>query len=547
MDPIQFPENLSELSVEDLNALATQARNALSALFELETPTPADAAEAERLNAGVVSVTGELSAREQAVVTMAALRDSFQSEPEAEAEAEAPADEPAEEEPAEPAEEGEPESQEEPVEPSSGFNSEAVDGQRPAAPVRATGKRFTAAVDVPGIPAASEISYTQVAEALLEKFASFPKPNGSSEQFGTDIRTFGLAQLDKGLPDDLIITDAMGYEEKMAVIDRAVDEKRLPGGSLVAAGGWCAPSETSYDLADDGSTTDGLLSLAEVGLGRGGVRFTLGPDFADIYALNNFFKMTEAQAIAGSFTKPCFTVTCPTFADHRMDAYGYCFQVPFLTEAAYPEVIKRYLSGSMTAYAHKMNLEKINQVLALLPAAEVAQVVGASVSSLAAALQLLIDRERGKRRWSFNQAVEVVLPYWVKGLLKLDIGNRAGRNSASVSDQEINAVFAQANANPQWIYDWQMLADDALVYPDTFDIMVYKAGTFVAGTTSVVNLSSVYDAASLSANIYTGAFFEEGMVVFRRGFGGIRVTVPVCISGEMGALDVTDCGIAVAP
>ena len=43
----------------------------------------------------------------------------------------------------------------------------------------------------------------------------------------------------------------------------AGDEKRLPGGSLVAAGGWCSPSETLYDLCQY-ETVQGILDLPEI-------------------------------------------------------------------------------------------------------------------------------------------------------------------------------------------------------------------------------------------------------------------------------------------
>jgi hypothetical protein len=43
-------------------------------------------------------------------------------------------------------------------------------------------------------------------------------------------------------------------------------------GALVAAGGWCAPSETLYSLADMG-TLDGVLTLPNVTVKRGGIKY----------------------------------------------------------------------------------------------------------------------------------------------------------------------------------------------------------------------------------------------------------------------------------
>lgn len=570
MDPIQFPESFSEFSVEQLTELRANAFTQLSAMFAIEAPTAEQAAEAERLANGIRSVDAEVTARNERAAQLAAMRQEFSAPAEQPAE-EAPAEEveeqPAEETPAEetPAEEpaaqpaeqqpagdqsatGDqtqtPPAQEAAVtQPAPELNSAAVAGQRPATPATPQRSRIRAVPDVPGVATSAELDSLQLAETYIDRFISFPAPAGHSEEFGSDpnqLRTFGHATLAKPIPDDLRINPQMGPAEIEAVFDRAIDQSRLPGGSLVAAGGWCAPSELSYSLSDDGATNEGILTLPEVGMPRGGIRHTLGPDWADIYAKTNFFKNTEAQVVAGTATKPCFTVDCPTFTDHRLDAYGYCFQIPFLTEAAYPEVIRRYLQGSLLAYQHKMNADKIQRLIALLPAAETVPAFGSLATTLFGRIQLILDRERTKRRWGMNQAVQVDLPMWVKGAIKTDISLRTGTNLQAVTDQQVNALFAAVNAVPTWLYDWagQDLDQAALDYPDTFDMLVYKAGTFVVGTTDVVNLSSVYDAASLAQNVYTGAFFEEGMTMVRMGYGGVRLTVPTCVAGLTGEASV---------
>ncbi len=55
-------------------------------------------------------------------------------------------------------------------------------------------------------------------------------------------------------------------------------------GNLVAAAGWCAPSETIYDLCEQESM-DGILSLPEVTADRGGFNIPVdgGIDFSTIF------------------------------------------------------------------------------------------------------------------------------------------------------------------------------------------------------------------------------------------------------------------------
>jgi len=111
------------------------------------------------------------------------------------------------------------------------------------------------------------------------------------------------------------------------VIRRAVDQSRLPGGSLVAAGGWCAPSEILYDLLEL-ETDDGLISVPEIGISRGGIQWTTGPDFSTIYSETGF-TFSELQDEAGSYSggtneKQTITVTgTPTGGTFTLTIPGF--------------------------------------------------------------------------------------------------------------------------------------------------------------------------------------------------------------------------------
>jgi hypothetical protein len=68
---------------------------------------------------------------------------------------------------------------------------------------------------------------------------------------------------------------------------------------------------------------------------------------------------------------------------------------------------------------------------------------------------------------------------------------------------------------------------------------MYPAGTFVKGTADVINLSTVYDAASLATNVYTGLFTEQGLLVAKQKFHADLVTLPICNAGRTGAANLT--------
>ena len=114
--------------------------------------------------------------------------------------------------------------------------------------------------------------------------------------------------------------------------------------------------ETIYDLCA-GETTDGHPVRPRDQRRPGWHQVHPGPDFSAIYSAVGFCQ-TEAQAIAGT-TKPCYEVPCPPFVEVRLDACGICIKVPILTNAAYPELVQRWLSGALIAHQHKMNAKVI--------------------------------------------------------------------------------------------------------------------------------------------------------------------------------------------
>lgn len=323
----------------------------------------------------------------------------------------------------------------------------------------------------------------------------------------------------------------------MEVLEYAASESNLSGGSLVAAGGWCAPSETLYDLCA-GETTDGIIDLPEIQVKRGGVNFTSGPDFSDLYG--NGFRQTEAQAIAGT-AKTCYEITCPPFTEVRLDAIGLCIKVPLLTNSAYPELTRRIASGSLIAFQHKVSVDLIADMATGAGTPIVAGGVGSVASNALNAVALVAQTTREEYRLAQNATLEVVAPMWLKEAIKGDLANRSGVDLLAVTDAQINAYFAARNVRVQWVYGYQGTVENDNGWPTTADLLVYPAGTFTKGVTDVISLDAVYDAASLEVNTMTGLFMEEGTLLIQRCWKPKVVTITVCAGGNTGAADNTGC------
>lgn len=529
------------LADNDLTDYLTQARAAaMEALSSEQVLSVEELSEVEALDVHIDEVvaaqTERAAANEEREARLAALRDKFSDDTDEadEADEDAAEDEDAEDE--ETVDEAEEEVEAEPVKTAAKAKGVAVlagKTKRPAKPARTQGKvKITAAADVPGFAASSALEdLSTVAEATISRMKGFATPTGNGET--EDLRYFGVASFALDFPEDLTIKRG---DDDMEVLTRAGKESRLPGNSLTAAAGWCAPSETIYDLCA-GETAEGILSVPEVNVTRGGIKHTSGPDFSTIYSGVGFLQ-TEAQAIAGT-TKACYEVPCPSFTDTRLDAIGICIKVPILLNSAYPEVTQRIMSGSMIAHQHKVNASVISRMVTYAGSARVFTGNGGTTADTMESIELVINQSRQKYALSFNHTLEVVVPFYAKAMYRADLGRRNGRPAGGVTDAEIASHFSAIGANVQYVYDWQALTTTDEAYAATYQALVYPSGTFVKGTSDVINLSAVYDAASLAVNTYTGLFFEQGLLVAQMCYNADLLTLPVCNAGRTGAANLT--------
>lgn len=399
-----------------------------------------------------------------------------------------------------------------------------------------------AAADLPGVSLGSEFADMKALREPTRRVLEALN-RSTSGRIEKPIAEFRLART-----DDLYAESDLSLQE---MLTKAGDESRLKGGSLIAAGGWCAPSETIYDLCE-GETLEGLWDIPSINVSRGGLNFTKGPQFSDFYAQSaNFINQTEAQAIAGT-VKPCVDITCPPFTDVRLGVTGLCITVPILTEAAYPELVQRYVSGLQVAHAHYKSLDLINRALTIAGAVVPVVLPWPTLSgTILAAIELVVLGERQRYRLGLNATLEAVFPFWVKAAVRADLSIRTGVDLLNVTDQMIEQWFATRGVRPQFVYGWQPIvptsagAGVAIDYPATLEVLLYPAGTFVQGTKDVITLNGVYDSAGLSVNEYTGLFTEEGISLMNMCYTPKRISIPVDVTGLTAAAFINqDYGVA---
>lgn len=591
---LEIPENLSDLSAADLGDLRSKAVDAFQTLYANGEFTDEDLATLGTLTDGIEILSAEISAREQAAAERAAKAAEMAAKVGADKPAPAPADDEGEDDaPADdaddsgdtPAEkkadaaEDEAEAQAEKkakaaaadVDPAAEVDAtpEAVTAAAPRGPIKLSGirrhvhtpapaiteetsvedtrkARMTVA-DVPGFAADSDASFEDLAVALDRRLQGFNSgAYAAAARAGRAMsERHSLAVVRKHFDERATVSSPESADAAMAF---AVNEKNLPGGSLVAAGGWCAPSETVYDLLEDESR-DGLISLPEINVTRGGIKFTKGPKFADLYAAPSF-NFTEEEAKAGKYlpdaanqgankvgAKPVYNVPCTDFEEVRLSAAGIHVQANLLQQRGYPELVARTIRGALVAHEHKMSERIIASMERQSTAVSMDSGQIGAAAPILTAIELQVEHYRYAQRLSRSTTLEAVFPYWVHGAIRTDLSRREGVDLIDVNDARIDAWFKARGVNPQFVYDWQGLTGDASafkVWPGSLKFLLYSAGTFVKGGQDVITLDTVYDSVLLGQNDYTALFTEEGYLVAKRGHDARVVTVPLNPNGGTG-------------
>jgi hypothetical protein len=428
---------------------------------------------------------------------------------------------------------------------------------------------LVAAADVPGFATSQELSMRQVAEAFINRTRGYRGLGNVKTEL-----THGVATLVRDYPAEFSV---QGTEADEDVFNNVIKESRLPGGSLlksaelrrdeiakrnplrdslVAAAGWCAPSETLYEVCFQG-TTDGLIDVPEVQARRGGIRYNQGITFATIYGDGsaNFFNLTEAEVASGT-TKTCIEITCPTFVDVRLGVTGICLTGNILTARAYPEAVETFTRAALTALAHKINFEVIADIVAGSDAVALTAVApwvddASVVSQVLSAVDMAVTDIKYRMRLEQSATLEVVMPFWILTQMRADWVRRNGPNDLTLANAEIMAAFAARGARVQFVYDWQDAfsgvatgpgaAAAVTAFPTSLVFLVYPAGTWVKAVQNVITINSMYDSTKLATNQYTHLFTEDGWAMAKM-CGISRVyTVGICPSGATGAQREVGC------
>lgn len=574
------PESLEGLSSEELNEFTTQATEAFLSLYgDGENLSDETVEQLEALSAHINEFNTELKNREEAASARATKaselaaaagitfskdskkKDDAKSDKSKDDEEEAPFgdDENTDEE--------EPKKKDSKDKKEKKFSSISYTKPTPAKSQKVVQHLPKSAPETPATPdvvfssEGASISMNELAKGIDKRLASFNLTQyNSAAHNGIALReSFHLATFSK--PDitkfSITSNDADHVNE---VLDYATSESRLEGNSLVASGGWCAPSETLYDLVSD-ATDAGLLSVPEVVTARGGIQFAEALNYTTLSKQMALFRFSEADdkvakydGKANNTTKPCFKVPCPEWHNVRLDVIGACVQAGLLQMRAYPEMIQAVVRMVLIAHANLVSMASLQAMSEGSTKVTIAANGGGTAAPVLDAVELQASHMRATLRLAPKATLEAVFPAWAYGAIRADLASRNGVELIDVTDADIDRFFTVRGISAQFVYNWQEIsainADKFIGYPNQVQFLLYPAGTWVRATADIITVQGLYDSTLLSKNDYTALFTEEGFAMLKRGADSRLVSVATGnrgTTGEQKAITTPTVDLSKAP
>jgi hypothetical protein len=560
----ELPGDLAALSDDELKSYTEQATNEFDTL---DAEDHLDAAGVERLTVlaeGIKTLKGEGAARTQAAAELTAKREALRADVQATKDTESSEGE-GEGEGSESAPAGEPvgagavtaggartrpANEARASDKMRGLNPSLADAQRRAPKPDLAPRRSEAVIiasaDIPGFTTGGTLGgMDQLVAAMQAKARALP-----ATRLGDDATRYPIAFLERKHKYLLDLDSTPEQVNEVLVAATDID-------SLVAAGGWCAPSEISYDFFNI-VCEDGMLDLPTVGINRGGIRWPTSPSFGDLVGNSAMWSWNETQDIAAvtgtaqSGTKTCARVPCPSFNEARLTCDGLCLTVGNLMEDAFPELIANHTRLLFAAHAHKMNGLRIQSLITQSSTAVTGMGSAGSgvVAPLIGAISLAAIDYRDKYAMCEDAILEVVLPRWIRSAMRSDLRKRTGVDLLEVADARLMRMFDAENVRVQWVNDWQVRAsgypgNTAAItsWPTTVDFMIFAPGTYVKGNGLRLDLGVMRDSVLNATNDHTAEWMEECWLIFKPGHESRRYVVPICPDGTTGAADLTACGV----
>ena len=424
-------------------------------------------------------------------------------------------------------------------------NADVPEDRRPQANTQTAPVVITAGADIPGYAAGAVLpNLKAVAQAMLDR------RKGMGRTSGGDGEQMTVATFSTTFPEDrtLVSNDTEGNASKLEAVTSPE--------ALVAAGGLCAPVETSYDIFGFGELGRPVRdSLAVFGADRGGIRFVTSPVLEDLNGAVSVWTLQDdidaATPGAPDPVKPCLRVACGEEVTVYTDAIPLCLTFGNLGARAWPELVERHTELGMIAHARFAETRLLTRIGSLSTAVTTEAELGAA-RDVFVAIEKAAAGYRSRYRLAEDHALRVIFPQWFKNALRADVTKQLPGDGQDVTfnlaEATINRWFDARNINVTWHMDGEagqifgeQEAGELLEFPENVVWYLFAEGTFVFLDGGTLDLGLVRDSTLNGTNDYK-IFLETFEGVAKVGIESLRVTTPVRLYGATAATVDTTVG-----
>ena len=385
--------------------------------------------------------------------------------------------------------------------------------------------------------------------------------SGAAGVYGNKVRG---ARIVAEYPEDRVLPELDGstVEGRIEAVVAAAQDAASWTDAVVASGGWCAPTDVDYGLAQISEAgrpvRDSLPAFQAV---RGGLRVAQPATLADIDVTYNASDADAAITVWDNDTdedpdgavKGVQTISCPTFNEYLTSAIVKRLRFGNMGARAFPENVANFNELAFAAHARVAETVLLDSIKGASTAVTVGQSFGAA-RDLIEAIKRAAAAYRSRHR-APNVVLRALVPRWITTLGDVDLVRSLASDAMFVSEGEtvFRAGLAVAGVNVTFYDDSPTTGTSQIfgaqgagaltAFPGTVQWGLYDEGHHLFLDGGTLDLGIVRDATLNSTNDYE-TFVETFEGVAHRGIESLWITSTVCPDGTSAAAieDAVACG-----
>jgi len=382
--------------------------------------------------------------------------------------------------------------------------------------------------------------------------------SGTAGVYGNRVR---VARIAAKYSEDRVLSemDGSSTEGKIEAVVAAGQNPSSWTESIVASGGWCAPTDVDYGLVQISEAgrpvRDSLPGFAAT---RGGLRVATSPTLADITVA---YDASDADAAISVWdnatdedpdgaTKGVQAIDCPEFTEYLTQAIVKRLRFGNMGSRAFPENVANFNELALAAHARVGETMLLDGIKGASTAVTVGQSFGAS-RDLAEAIKRAAAAYRSRHR-APGVVLRALVPRWITTLGDVDLMRGLQSEAAFVAEGEsiFRRAVAVAGVNITFYDDTPTTGTSQVFgaqgagalnpFPSTVQWGLYDEGHHLFLDGGTLDLGIVRDATLNSTNDYE-TFVETFEGLAHRGVESLWITSTVCPDGASAAgIDASD-------